>query len=335
MSKTIYGRINRSKSANTIFSDGDFAYRVNDTFIEWPDFLKDCVVPDGCCDKDDNFVFSVRSKEHPIVIFDKEGKFVRSIGANIFGRTHGIFVTQEGTILCADDGAHVIREMSFTGEILNTFGNLNQPCDNGFDKDIWIHLKMRGELPVDLPFDGGIECMEGLKTIKKAGAPFNKPTKMVQGPSGDLYASDGYANASCHHFTRDGKLLKTWGGPGHEPGQFWLPHGVWVDRLERVWVADRENSRCQVFEPDGTLIADIEDLIWKPSMIWSDSDNIYIGEVDGGITILDMELNIKAQLGYFGSQLVIHGICGDSKSNLYIQTLNLGRGTNVYKLERV
>lgn len=333
--KTIYGRTNRAKISSTVISDGDFAYRIDDEFIKWPDELKECVVADGCCDANDHFVFSVRSKETPIVVFNREGEFVRSIGKDIFARVHGIFVTREGTILCSDDGSHVVREMSFTGEIINTYGNLNQPCENGFDKDIWMHLKMRGEIPVDMPWSGMIECLEGLKTVKIAGAPFNKPTKMVQGPSGDLYASDGYANASVHHFTRDGNLVKTWGGPGHEPGQFWLPHGVWVDKLERVWVADRENSRCQVFTSDGELILDVEDLIYKPSMIWADDQYVYIGEVDGGITIFDMDLNMKAQLGYFGCPLLIHGICGDSKSNLYIQTLNLGHATNVYKLTRV
>ena len=31
-------------------------------------------------------------------------------------------------------------------------------------------------------------------------------------------ATDGYGNAAVHHFTPDGKLIKTWGGPGGTPG---------------------------------------------------------------------------------------------------------------------
>ena len=50
---------------------------------------------------------------------------------------------------------------------------------------------------------------------------------------------------------------------------------------------------------------------------------------------MDMDMNIKAQLGYYWSPLMCHGLCGDSKSNLYIQSLHLSKVNNLLKLVRV
>ena len=78
------------------------------------------------------------------------------------------------------------------------------------------------------------------------GKPFNKPTDLARAPNGELYISDGYGNSSVHRFTADGTLIQSWGEPGTGPGQFNLPHGVWVDG-DRVYVADRQNNRVQIF----------------------------------------------------------------------------------------
>ena len=110
---------------------------------------------------------------------------------------------------------------------------------------------------------------------------------------------------------------------------------MWVDKRQRLWVADRENNRVQVYTTDGELIAIVDDLIYRPAEVWSDNDYVYVGEVDGGITILDMDMQIKAQLGYYWSPLMAHGLCGDSKSNLYIQALHLSKVNNLLKLVRI
>jgi len=42
--------------------------------------------------------------------------------------------------------------------------------------------------------------------------------------------------------------------PGNGPGQFDLPHSVDIDRNRRVYVADRANSRIQVFDENGKYL---------------------------------------------------------------------------------
>jgi hypothetical protein len=62
-----------------------------------------------------------------------------------------------------------------------------------------------------------------------------KPGDLVPSPSGDLYVSDGYRNARVHRFTRDGRLINSWGAPGKTaPGHFHLPHSVLVAPDGRV-----------------------------------------------------------------------------------------------------
>jgi hypothetical protein len=63
--------------------------------------------------------------------------------------------------------------------------------------------------------------------------------------------SDGYGNARVHKFSPDGKLLKSWGEPGTDPGQFNIVHNIVTDDEGWVYVADRENHRVQVFDGNG------------------------------------------------------------------------------------
>ena len=77
---------------------------------------------------------------------------------------------------------------------------------------------------------------------------------MIAHPNGDIYVTDGYRNARVHRFTRDGKLVTSWGTPGHAAGQFHLPHSIAIDDDGKLYVADRANQRIQIFSPDGDFL---------------------------------------------------------------------------------
>src|SRR5947209_2532895 len=94
------------------------------------------------------------------------------------------------------------------------------------------------------------------RTIRRIGPPFNLPTNLALAPGGELYVADGYGNARIHKFSADGRLLFSWGEPGSGRGQFHLPHGIAVGREGTVYVADRENSRIQLFSPAGDFLAE-------------------------------------------------------------------------------
>jgi DNA-binding beta-propeller fold protein YncE len=56
-------------------------------------------------------------------------------------------------------------------------------------------------------------------------------------------------------FSADGRFLFQWGTKGAGPGQFDLPHWVALDAAGRVYVADRQNRRIQVFDASGNYLA--------------------------------------------------------------------------------
>ena len=94
---------------------------------------------------------------------------------------------------------------------------------------------------------------------------FYQPTDTVVGPDGDTYVTDGYGNSRVAKFTPEGNLIKYWGDRGTKPGQFNTPHSIVMDANQTLYVADRQNSRVQVFDTDGKFKQE-----WKVgALAWS------------------------------------------------------------------
>jgi len=49
-------------------------------------------------------------------------------------------------------------------------------------------------------------------------------------------------------FDAEGRLLMSFGKPGQELGEFWLPSGIFIDRHNRIYVSDSYNKRVQIFQ---------------------------------------------------------------------------------------
>ena len=230
-----------------IIGEGDFRY---EHIIDWhkmPEGARLIETPGVAVDsQDDVYAFS-RNPDYPVMVFNQDGDFVRGFGKGIFGnRTHGIYVGPEDTIYCVDDGIHTITKFTREGELLMTIGT------PGVSSEIW------------------------------KGEPFNRPTHAaVSRETGHIYISDGYGNFNIHKYTGDGEYVKSWGGPGIDPGEFLRPHNIAVDNDDRVLVADREAHRIQVFDGEGNVL-DVWNNIHMPNgMTIGPDDNIYVGELPG------------------------------------------------------
>jgi DNA-binding beta-propeller fold protein YncE len=199
-------------------------------------------------------VYVFNRGEHPVIVFDRDGRFVKSWGEGLIARAHGIHIGPDDSVYLTDDLDHTVRKFTTEGRLLQTLGTSGQPSDTGID---------------------GIDY----RTIRRPGAPFHRPTNVALAADGSLYVTDGYGNCRVHHFSADGQLLESWGEPGSGPGQFNLPHGIAVDRSGRIYVADRENSRIQIFSPRGEFISQWTD-VTRPMQVFIDRDDtVFVAEV--------------------------------------------------------
>lgn len=106
------------------------------------------------------------------------------------------------------------------------------------------------------------------------------------------------------------------------PAGFYVPHSLWVDKLNRVWVGDREANSVHVFDENGEVLAYMSENLYQPTGIWSDDTYVYIAERGGGLTIASMDMEIVAQLGFYNSPIRAHGMCGNSKGELFLMPLS-------------
>jgi DNA-binding beta-propeller fold protein YncE len=236
-----------------IVGSGNFRYQA---LIQWeqlpPGWSFGEVAGVATDSRDQVYVFS--RSDHPVIVFDRDGRFLTSWGEGRFVRPHGIFIGPDDAVYCTDDLDHTVRKFTPAGELLLTLGTSGQPSDTGI---------------------AGLDY----RTIQRPGPPFNRPTNVALAPDGSLYVTDGYGNARVHKFAADGRLLFSWGGPGSGPGQFNLPHGIAVDRDGLVYVTDRENSRLQVFDAEGQFLSAWTDLA-RPMQVFIDpEDHVFVVEV--------------------------------------------------------
>ncbi len=251
-----------------------------------------------------------------LMVYERDGSFVGSWGEDLFSpRTHGVTVGPNDEVYCVDEGNHVIYKYTRDGDLLSTIGTKGVASDTGYDGS-------------------------SLPTITYGGPPFNRPTNLSVAPNGELYVSDGYGNARVHRFTADGELIQSWGEPGTDPGQFHLPHGIWVGPDSRVWVADRENDRLQIFSPDGEFLDQwtqvqrpsslqiVGDLVYVSEMAWPAGHYSYsLGDITeilhSRVSVFDLDGNLVTRISGDdpcapGNFVAAHDICVDSHGDFYV-----------------
>ncbi len=189
----------------------------------------------GVATDSENRVFLLQQYvDPPVLVCDQEGNFLSSWGNGAFVRPHLIHIADD-VVYISESADSMVMTYTLDGKPLVLLGRRGVHSDVGTDE--------YGAL------------------VPRAGGPFNRPAKVVPGPSGDLYVADGERNCRVHRFSSDGHLVASWGEPGKTaPGQFHLVHGLLVDKDGRVYVCDRENSRVQVFTADGQYITSWTDL---------------------------------------------------------------------------
>jgi DNA-binding beta-propeller fold protein YncE len=285
-----------------VLGTGDYRYEVVENWGKLPPGWRFGEVAGVAVDRQDR-VYVFNRGQHPMIVFDRDGNFLKSWGEGVFARAHGIHMGPDDTVYCTDDGDHTVRHLTLEGKLLLTIGVPGEPA----------------------PF--------------VSGEPFNRCTHTALSPRGDIYVSDGYGNARVHKYSPDGKLLLSWGEPGTKPGQFNIVHNICTDADGWVYVADRENHRVQVFDGNGRYEAQWNN-IHRPCglcMPYASKPICYIGELGPGlkvnekipnigprISIVTHQGELLARLGDFEGParpspfIAPHGVAIDSGGSIYV-----------------
>jgi len=254
----------------SIVGQGKYLYEVHE---DWAKLPEGWAMPAAAVtvDSQDRVYCFNRTPDHPVVVFDRDGKVIGSWGAGEFKFPHTIRADERDNLWLVDRDHGQMMYFTPKGELLRTIGTRGHRSDTGVD-----------------PGEPGPTAY---RKVTHGGGPFNLPTDIALTPSGEMFVTDGYGNARVHKFAVAGTHLFSWGEPGKAPGQFMLPHGVWIDRSGRVLVCDRENDRVQVFDQAGKLLAIWPTELIGPAVFWVDRDDVvYIPEHNGGlVSVLTLE----------------------------------------------
>jgi DNA-binding beta-propeller fold protein YncE len=227
---------------------GSQIYKVVRPFATWPSSTVAIgIFSKGAVDSKGNLHVCQRA-DPPVLVFDRQGRYVRSIGEGRRADSHGIWITADDRVLLVDRDAHQLVCYSPQGKLLFTVGDTNRP---------------------------------------RFQAPFSHPTDVAVAPNGDIYVADGYGNTMVHRFSPEGKLRQSWGGCGTGPGEFSTPHGINVLPDGRLLVGDRENNRVQVFDLDGKYLTEWRGY-YHPMDIYVDTRNlIYVTDQRPRVTAMN------------------------------------------------
>src|SRR5687768_5212046 len=90
-------------------------------FLKLPDSVEVGAMSSVAVDAEDN-VYVLHRGSPPVLAFDAKHQFVRGWGEKLFKVPHGLRVDKDGNIWTTDNGNHVLRKFSKTGELLQTIG---------------------------------------------------------------------------------------------------------------------------------------------------------------------------------------------------------------------
>ncbi len=189
-------------------------------------------------DKQDNLWLHTRTNP-AVQVYSSDGRYLKGWQEdNPNSVSHGIKFDREGHVWLVDVGLHTVRKFTPDRRLLMTLGTPGEPGEDEHH--------------------------------------FNKPTDVAFAPNGDIFVSDGYGNSRVVRFNQHGRFINAWGQLGVAPGQFSIPHAVACDSKGRLYVADRNNVRIQVFNTRGKLL-DVWPNILVPWGFWlSPKDELWV-----------------------------------------------------------
>lgn len=210
-----------------------------------------------------------------ILKFDSSGKLVTSFGAGMLIFPHGIHVDRDGNVWVTDgqDDAPVPAPPA-GGAPVGPQAPRMGPQPGSTKGHQVFKFSPEGKLLMTLGKAGGAADPEF----------FYQPNDVLVAPNGDIFVSEGHggANSRILKFSKDGKLIKSFGKKGPGRNEFDGPHALAMDSQGRLFVGDRSNNRILILDQEGNFIAEWHQFS-RPSGVYIDkNDIIYVADSESG-----------------------------------------------------
>jgi len=326
----LMGAANKSGNAKPVIGEGEHRYEVTHNWGELPAGLKYGNTHGVCEDSQGNIYIhhtvNAASESHDtMVVFDGNGKFVKSWGKEFVGGAHGLHIRTEGPAeylyLCDTKNAVVVKT-TLDGE----------------------HVWKIGYPEESDAYKAGADG----KRIKYS------PTNVAVAPNGDVYVADGYGSSFVNQYDSNAKYVRTFGGVGKEAGKLNCPHGIVVDLRSgtpNLTVADRTNKRLQRFTMEGQHMDFVENMNAPCHFGFNKNGDVVIPDLFARVSVLDKDNRVVALLGddstsrYMqtrkmtreaftpGRFVCPHGACFDHAGNIFVvEWVEIGRVSKLRKL---
>lgn len=295
-------------------------YKINDGWGQLPEDISFGYTHGVCVDQRDN-VYVFNTSKDAVIIFDRDGNYLRSWGTEFAGGAHGFYLHRD------EDGIEYL-----------------------YMTDIQRGLMVKATL------NGDVILRIGAPDRPDLYDPEHRyiPTDVCVAPNGDIYVADGYGQYYIHQYNRMGIYLRTFGGRGSELGKLLEPHGISLNLRHgdaELYVADRRNHRVQTFTLDGQPKYIVDHDLDLPCGFYFYGEEVYIADLDSRVTILDGDNRLITHLGedqqaykqegwpdlpksyYLPDKFSSpHGICVDSHGDVYVvEWISDGRLTKLIR----
>lgn len=301
-----------------VIGHGDYKYKVD---LNWGTLDKNAYPVNDCHEmvytKEGNIFLLTNEVKNNILVYNKDGKLIRSWGKSYPG-AHGLTLSDEGGeefLYITDTKRHAV-----------------------------IKTDLKGKEVMILHFP-------------RASRHYTKPeqylpTETAIALNGDIYVADGYGSQYIMNYDSRGRLKRIFGGKGDGEDQFNNAHGIAIDKRngkERLLITARMQNKLKYFTLDGKYESSIDlpgAYICRPviknkevylATIWSGE-----GESNSGFVSILNEYNelVSAPGGcqpvYENGSLTPmhqtaqvfkhpHDVCVDEDENLYVCQWNAGK----------
>ena len=241
--------------------------------------------------------------DHVLYVVNKQGKMIESWEQHNakFVRPHRVLINPydpEKHVWLVDDGAQMVYKFTNDGKKL---------------VQSWGEFKVQGN----------------------DDKHFARPTDIAWLPDGTFFVSDGYVNTRVVKFDKDGKYVTAWGQKGNPPNEtrpsyFNTVHAIAIDKARRVYVADRANSRIQIFDENGKFIEAWTNIVRPYSVLLDVNQHFWVADgTTQKFTQYDQNGKLLSSWGTFGAFpggfWGVHQFSVDSEGGLYTADVHVGR----------